>query len=432
MSSPIPPRIAIVGSGPSGCYLAQSLRRAWPDAEITIFDRLVSPYGLVRYGVAADHQNTKNIFRQFVRLFERDGVRFAGNVDVGTDVTLAELQQAFSVVVLATGLAIDRSLDVPGASLGGVYGAGVLTRVLNSDPLIASDFPALGERIVLIGGGNVAVDIMRFLIKAPEHFELSDVSDDALAAYARAPAQRVEVVSRSPVERAKSDPVMIRELGKVSGVRFVCDDSLEVPADADKAAQQRAQAVRELVALPPDQPVRVELVFRFGWTPQRIDGRHRVEAVELLGPGGEITRVPADSVISAIGFELGGALKGVLDEAIDLDPTDESGRLAEGLYRTGWLRRGPRGTIPENRSCAQSVAAEIVADVDAGVVAVHHDQQGFAGLPARTRERVVDYEAWTRLDAVEIASAAPGRVRRKTPDHAAMLAVARDGTEETT
>ena len=160
----VAPRVAVVGSGPAGCFTAQSLRRTFPHAPIDVFDELPTPYGLIRYGVAADHQGTKSIARQFDRLFTHEGVRFRGNIRIGADVSLDELRRSYDAVVVATGMHSDTRLAVPGGDLANVHGAGRITRLLNTHPDEA-DAPRLGADVVIIGQGNVAMDVARLLAR---------------------------------------------------------------------------------------------------------------------------------------------------------------------------------------------------------------------------------------------------------------------------
>lgn len=426
MTSELTPRIAVVGSGPSGCYLAQTLRRAWPESEITLIDRLASPYGLVRYGVAADHQGTKAITRQFERLFTDGNARFAGNLSLGVDVSLAELHASYDVVVLATGLAADRPLGIPGEGLPGVHAAGELTRTLNGHPFAPAELPRLGERPLIIGGGNVAIDLLRFLAKRPADYAGSDIAEGPLGAYAASPARRITIASRSGIAAAKSDPLMLRELGKLAHVRFHCADPLDLPEGADRAAVARVAAVAELIDS--ERPVSADAVdvdLRFGWAPAAIEGTDRVTGVRLTAADGRSETVPADAVIPAIGFHLGDGLAGALGSGHDLGHRVDTGRLAEGLYRTGWVKRGPVGRIPENRADAKAVAEEIVADLAAGRLRVDPAKPGFDGLPAAARAAALPFAAWQCLDRAEQAQAGPDRVRRKTPDHQEMLRLAR-------
>lgn len=422
------PSVAIIGSGPSGCYLAQGLRKQWPDAEITIFDQLASPFGLVRYGVAADHQSTKAVTRQFDRLFERENVQFAGNIRVGRDVSLEELQDAYSVVAFATGLTKDRVLGIEGDTLEGVIGAGVITHQLNSHPHFTDITPSFGDSVTIIGNGNVAMDILRFLLKRPADYEGSDVNDAMVDAYNEHRATRIDIVGRSVVADAKCDALMLRELGKIPGVSFSTDADLSEPAEADRAVSARIAAVRELVELEPTEPVTTEVFFHFGWTPARVTGTDRVEAVDFVGTADASAslHLETNSVIAAIGFELHNDAPEMFGSAsIDLSADPSTGRFGDGLYRTGWFKRGPRGTIPENRADAKLVADEIIADVEAGIVNTAATQTGFAALPTHVRERAVSFADWQRLDAHELAQAKSGRVRNKLADHDAMVTIAR-------
>jgi ferredoxin--NADP+ reductase len=422
-----PLSIAVIGSGPSGCYLAQSLRRSFPQSEITIYDRLASPFGLVRYGVAPDHQSTKSIQAQFARLFERDNVRFAGNIEVGVDVSLDELRSIHHIVVLAAGLAEDRTVGVPGEDLPEVYRAGRITRLFNAHPLEQSEVPKFGKSVAIIGGGNVSIDILRLLIKRPEDFLDSDIDDDVLAAYVQAPVSHVDLVCRSTVTNAPSDPVMLAELGRVSGVKFSCADPLAVPEDVPRTAVARAKAIEELLQVDPGTETRVEVVLHFGWAPVSINGDGHVQSLELrsVNDGRPNILLDTDSVVTAIGFDFdGGDWHGLGALKANL----ESGVLDYGLYRTGWIKRGSRGTIAENRSCAKAVAEEIVAGVDS---LQQQPKPGYHGLPEEVRAKTVDYSAWKRVDAAETDAAAADRSRRKIPSHEQMVAIAHNKLTQT-
>ena len=217
-------KIAIVGSGPSGCYLAQALLKSAPDLEVDLIDALPVPYGLVRYGVAADHQGTKAVARQFARVFERQGAQFFGNVTVGRDVSLEALRGAYDAVVLAAGLSGDRRLGVAGDDLAGIYGAGHLTRALYDHP-DANPLPDLGKSPLIIGNGNVAIDLLRLLAKQPEELDGSDLGAAATAWLAASGIETLTIVGRSPAAQAKFDPVMIKELAKLGHVQIEVRDA---------------------------------------------------------------------------------------------------------------------------------------------------------------------------------------------------------------
>lgn len=421
--APAQPRIAIVGSGPSGCYLAQALLRAYPGAEITIFDRLPSPFGLIRYGVAADHQHTKAITRQFERLFMAPNVRFAGGVSVGTDVSLEAIRAQYDIVALATGLTHDRTLDIPGAKLPEVFGAGAITRTLNAHPNERPELPSFGADVVLVGGGNVALDVLRFLVKDRSGYVDSDVSDHALDHYLSRPAERVSVLVRSTAAEMKADAQMLRELAELPRTRYRVAGSLAAQVgvqaavgEAQTVAQDRARDARldALAALtsPERQPhPGPEVTFHFDTVPLEVKGVTRVEAVAISTSD---IPVPASAVITAIGF---------VRSTESIPP--ESAPPEPGLYRTGWAKRGARGAIPENRSCAKDVAAEIVADLARGAIAVDPVRRGFDGLPEQLAHTSVSYAQWVALDEHERRQAPKGRVRQKIADLAHMLSIAR-------
>lgn len=400
-------KIAIVGAGPSGCFTAQALLKALPGAEVDILDRLPVPYGLVRYGVAPDHQGTKAVIRQFERLFERQGVAFFGNVELGRDIGLDELRGLYDAVVLATGLSADRRLGIPGEDLAGVIGAGRLTRAWNDHP-DAAEAPALGRRVVILGNGNVAMDLVRILAKAPGEFEGSDLSARNAETLAAAGVETIEVVGRSPAAQAKFDPVMVRELGKLMGARIRV-------IGAEDAEGKLAEALDAVDGHAPEGATRT-VTFHFGWTPVRLTGGARVEAAQFAATdgGGEEMTLDCDSFLTAIGFE--SALPAEREALLAQAGAD--GHLGPGLYATGWFRRGPRGTIPENRADAQAVAARIAAELSPG------GKPGRAALAARL-PRAVDYAGWQRIDAAEREDCPPGRCRRKITTIGRMLEIAR-------
>ncbi|WP_454812789.1 flavodoxin domain-containing protein [Paenarthrobacter nitroguajacolicus] len=415
-----PLSFAIIGSGPSGCYLAQSLRRSFPESEIVIYDRLASPFGLVRYGVAPDHQSTKSIQAQFARLFERENVDFAGNIELGKDVSLEELRSIHHIVVLATGLAADRVLSVPGENLPEVYRAGRLTRLFNAHPLEASEIPKFGKSVAIIGGGNVSIDILRLLIKQPEDFLNSDIDDAVLGAYFQAPVSHIDFICRSNIVNAPSDPVMLAELGRIRGVQFICNSPIDLSEDAPRAALARARAIKELIAIDPGADIRATVTLHFGWAPVSINGEGRVQNVELRSVLDDRPnlRLDADSIITAIGFDFDGGDWHGLGE---LDANLQTGVLDYGLYRTGWFKRGSRGTIAENRLCAKAVAEEIFGSLASFQPLM---RPGYGGLSEEVRAKAVDYSAWKRLDSAERNAAAADRSRRKFPNHEHMVAIA--------
>jgi ferredoxin--NADP+ reductase len=357
-----PLRFAVIGSGPSGCYMAQFLRKRWHDSEIVMFDRSALPFGLLRYGVAPDHHGTKAIMRQFERLFERDGVRFVGGTEIGTDLTLDSLRDEYDAVVLATGLSADRLVDVPGADLPGVYGAGWFARLINGHPDEPPDRLVLGARVTIVGQGNVAIDLVRLLLATPDELRSYSVAENLIEILSTAGIRTIDVVGRSLVSAAKFDVAMIRELGKIPGVRFESDDSSD-PVETDGSASKSA-VLRELVAGSFPTAPRV-VRFLFGWLPEFLTGTDRVDSATFAAANGSADRLElaTDAVLTAIGFEEAAraplTIASHATDALDL----ERGVVADGLFCVGWLRRGPRGTIPDSRTDARMVV-DVIAEYE--------------------------------------------------------------------
>ncbi len=372
------PRIAIVGSGPSGCYTAQFLRKRWADADIVMFDKLETPFGLIRYGVAPDHLGTKGIAKQFERLFARDSVRFVPGVEVGRDVPLEDLRSEYDAVVLATGLWADRTIDGFHDAAGipthaGVYGSGQLTRMINGHPARQSALVRLGRRTVIVGNGNVAVDLVRLMLTPPAELEALRVPEDSVRAIHGGPLERIDVVGRSGASRAKFDTAMIRELGKLPDVRFT-SETVEAEAGIAEEDAAKVAALAGLVASS-DPDARREVRFHFGWTPDRLNGEYVVEEAVFRDTTGARPALilPADSVCTAVGFtEVADDV--LLRSALESESSDlERGVLADGVYCVGWLRRGPVGTIPANRIDARLVADTIISDIERGNSDEHPD-----------------------------------------------------------
>lgn len=410
----VEPSVAIVGSGPAGCFTAQAVRKAFPGASIDVFERLPVPYGLLRYGVAADHQGTKSVARQFDRLFEREDVRFHGNVRFGTDIDLPALRAAFDAVVVATGLHDDAVLPIPGADLPGVLGAGRLARVLNGHPDEVEELEPFGSEVVVIGHGNVAVDVVRLLTRDAAGFDGSDI-DDAVRERLTDGIRVVHVVGRSAPSMAKFDPVMVRELAGLRGVEHVVHglDTLDTPPGKDA----RVDAVRELSARPVESVrvrVRVRVQWWFGLAPVAVEGNARVEAVRFQGDV-EVVRLPADTVVTAVGFT-------APEDAPIVAGAHPDGRVEPGLYVAGWLRRGPRGTIPDQRTDARELVRVLRDDLGAGAFTV--GKPGRSALPSPPES--VDFDGWRRIDLRETMGAAPGRVRAKLRSLAELFRAARD------
>lgn len=410
----VAPKIAIIGSGPSGCYTAQFLNKALPEAEICVIDRLPVPFGLIRYGVAPDHVGTKNISKQFERLFAHDNVHFVGNLNIGADISLAQLQALFDVVVLATGLHQDRKLNIEGEHLQGVIGSGAFTRWCNSHPEHTGSLN-LGKNIVIVGNGNVAIDVARLLSKAAEEFAASEINPDVLSVLQSHQPIRIDVVSRSSMDEAKYDAVMVKELAKTQRVK------LTLGHGSDEHALEKSALMHELSGETSDKEAAIEIGFHYGLQPQRIEGDGRVTGMAFVSNQnlGEVVHFNADCVITAIGFqERDHNPLAIASLANHPESNLDIGQLQNNLFCVGWARRGPVGTIPENRKDAKLVADAIVAQL--GHLTLNEHTKGHQGLISQ-HPHSTDFSDWNIINQFELEQAAENRSRHKVNNIKHML-----------
>ncbi|MES2339121.1 MAG: FAD-dependent oxidoreductase [Pseudomonadota bacterium] len=417
--------IAVIGSGPAGYYTAEGAQKAFgDDCRVDIIDRLPVPFGLIRTGVAPDHQSIKAVSRRYEATALTDNVRFVGHVGIGQDVSVAELLDLYDAVVLATGAPADRPLGIPGDDLPGVIGSAAFVGWYNGHPDHAGLSPALaGGGAVIVGNGNVALDVARILAKAEDEFAGSDIVGHALDRLKAGQAGDITLLGRRGPHQIAMTPKELGELGHLSRAQPIVDPA-DLPALEDDAAldpgQRKSVAhLRDFAATPPgDKPIRV--TFDFFAKPIRIEGDGKAERVivERTAIGadgsargiGETYAIPAALVVSCIGYRTP-PIEGVpYDEALGRFANDE-GRIAPGLYAVGWARRGPTGTIGTNRPDGFAIAEKIAADTagDSG-------KPGRAGLDALMAKRGVDvvtFRDWQKIDAAEIAAARVGSPREK-------------------
>jgi ferredoxin--NADP+ reductase len=386
-------RLCIIGSGPAGCYLADQLLRLVQDARIDVLEKLPVPFGLVRYGVAPDHQGTKAVARVLDRTLARDRVRFFGNVEVGRDVTLDELRGMYHAVVLATGATCDRKPGIPGEELASVIGSGAFVSWYNGHP--ARTVPELRDvrSAVIVGNGNVALDVARVLAKDSGELNGSDLPPDVLEALQKQPIEEIHIVGRRGAADAKFTEHELTELGTLhrakpivaGGSNFVGDTPVEKVL-REFAADQR-------------QEIPVSIHFHFGLTPLIFLGRERLEAVRFLSCEGREADIAAQLAVTCIGYQAAPCCGAVPVNGVF---ANDSGKIENGLYVVGWAKRGPSGTIPTNRTEAQQVAQRIAADL-AG--ARQPSQADLADFLQRRGTPWVDYSGWKCIEAVERAGA---------------------------
>jgi ferredoxin--NADP+ reductase len=423
---------AVVGSGPAGFYTAEALERAYGgNARVDILDRFPVPYGLIRFGVAPDHQSLKAVSKRYDKVVESAGVDFIGNVTVGADVSVAELLQLYDAVILATGAPHDRKLGIPGEDLPGVVGSAEFVGWYNGHPDFADlDPPLGGTHAAVIGNGNVALDCARILSKTRAEFEGSDIVGHALDALDKSAIRTITIVGRRGPHQIAMTPKELGELGHLQAASPAVDASDFPPVEADDALEpghrKSISILRGFAATPPDPGKPKRMVFDFFAKPLSVEGDGRaerlvVERTELDEQGaargtGETYEVPASLIITAIGYSTP-PIEGVAYDERGTRFLNEQGRVAERLYAVGWARRGPSGTIGTNRPDGYEVADRIVADMPPGS---SQDRSGAEGLKRLLESRgvmVTDYDDWRKIEQTETARARPGSPREKFVRH---------------
>lgn len=427
--------IAIVGSGPAGFYAADALLKLDIDCRIDLIERLPTPFGLIRGGVAPDHQSTKKVTKAYERTAQAEPVRYFGNVHLGRDLSLDELREIYDAVVLAVGAPKDRPLEIPGAETRGIIGSAAFVGWYNGHPDFADLAPDLqAETIAVIGNGNVALDIARLLGKTRAEMASSDITDYAAAAIESSPVKAIYILGRRDAGHAKFTNKELKEMGALSDCAPIVDPrDLEagVPTDLDERSRRRAEknlaTLRGFTELDPGGKTR-RVVFDFCARPQAVLGddkvaalrieRTRIEDGRVVGSG-ETRDLPCGALITAIGYR-GPAIPGAPFDARRGTFVHEDGRVAPGLYAVGWCKRGPTGVIGTNKADGDLAAQQILEDVRVGGKS---GREGLEALLAERGVRYIDYPEWKRIEAAEEAAAAPGAPRRKLVTIGDMLAL---------
>jgi ferredoxin--NADP+ reductase len=423
-------KVAIIGSGPAGFYAADALLKSdEPPVEVDLIDRLPTPWGLVRLGVAPDHENIKAVSRAFEKTAARPGFRFFGNVEIGSTVTHEGLLRLYDAVVYTVGAQTDRRLGIPGEDLPGSWPATAFVAWYNGHP----DFQGLPfdldtERVVVIGNGNVAIDCARMLALTAEELAPTDTIDPAADAIAASPVREILMLGRRGPVQAAFTPPELKELGELAGAEPVVDaadlgldaaSERELEADRERARRNFEQLQEYAAQEPAGKPRRI--VLRFLVSPVAILGEERVEAVEVVRnelveeggrlvarPTGETEVIPCGLVLRSVGYK-GVPLPGVpFDERSGTIPND-GGRVAGAprTYVAGWIKRGPSGVIGTNKKDAAETVELLLADARAGKLASVDSTQSLAELLDEKGVRYVEYEGWQAIDAAERAAGEP-------------------------
>ncbi len=424
--------IAVIGSGPAGYYTAEACQKTFGEAvRVDIIDRLPVPFGLIRTGVAPDHQSIKGVSRRYEAVALTDTVRFVGNVTIGQDVSIEELRTLYDAVVLATGAPCDRTLEVPGADLPGVVGSAAFVGWYNGHPDYADLAPPLDGPAVVIGNGNVALDVARILAKCEAELAGSDIVEHAFTALKGSQVDTITLLGRRGPHQIAMTPKELGELGNLTCATPLVDPDDLPPLAADTAldpGQRKAVNYLRNFAAARNTTKPTGIVFDFFAMPVAIEGDGKVERVVVertaLGMDGsahgtgERYEVPARLVVSCIGYRTP-PIQGVPYDDRAGRFANEDGRVLPGLYAVGWARRGPTGTIGTNRPDGFAITEKIAADIGDGA-----GKQGRPGLDALLAGRGVDvvtFRDWQKIDTAEIAAARAGSPREKFTSIEAML-----------
>ena len=454
-------RVAVVGSGPAAFFTAESLL-ARTDVHVTVdmFERLPAPFGLVRFGVAPDHQKIKSVTRSFDKVARRPGFRFFGNVDVGTQVTLDDLRRHYHAVCFATGAQTDRRLGIPGEDLARSHPATEFVAWYNGHPDYRDrTFDLSVRRVAVIGVGNVAVDVARILSRTPAELARTDIAAYAEAALVGSGIREVYLIGRrGPVQAAFTTPE-VRELGELEGADVVVppDDVVLDPlsqaalaAADDRALEKKVEILQEFSTRRRSGKART-LTLRFLVSPVELlaDDAGGVRALRLVRnrleddgkggaravPTGQTEELPVDLVFRSVGYR-GTPIPGLpFDERSGTVPHDRGRVMAggaplPGVYVSGWIKRGPSGVIGTNKPDAAETVEMMLADAAGGALPIPPEADAAAVEPmVRSRQpRVVVYDDWAKIDAAELArGAACGRPRVKCTTVEEYLAAAASG-----
>jgi len=450
-----PIRVAVIGAGPAGFYTAGALfKQDAVDCRVDVFNRLPTPHGLVRDGVAPDHQSIKAVTRVFDRTGEDPRFRFFGNVTVGVDISVKELLSFYHMVVYAVGAPSDRRLGIPGEDLAGSDPATVFVGWYNGHPDFADlAFDLSHERALVIGNGNVAVDVARILARSVDELAVTDMADHALDALRLSSVREIIMLGRRGPAQASFTSVELKEFGKLDGVDVsVAGEQLELDAhsqtqvDEDRRVARNIEILTDFAGREPSG-ARRSLHLRFFTSPVEIlgvDGRVTAVRVErnrleigkdgwqrAVGTG-EYETIDCGLVLRSVGYR-GIALPGVpFDEARGVIPND-SGRVTDGPggcirpreYVVGWIKRGPSGIIGTNKPDALETVQSMLADVaDLDIALVNQDPEAVVRFLRDGQIRYVTYDDWRKIDAEEQARGEPqGRPRSKIVQIEEMLRV---------
>ncbi len=413
-------KVAIVGAGPAGYFAAQALQNSQNEERIFAIDmieRLPTPWGLVRSGVAPDHPKIKTVSKVFEKIAADPNFRLFANVEIGSDITIKNLQEKYDAVIIATGSALGKTLGIPGEDLPGSISAATFVPWYNAHPDFADlNIPLDCQNAVVIGAGNVAMDVARMLALEPSELDPTDTADHAIAALKLSSIRNVYISARRGPEHAAFTSPELRELPKLEHTNVVINrDDIEaalarVGSEIEKDVKSNLDAMMLIADSERSQHERT-MHFLFQHTPKEILGTDRVEGVVYSTPQGDVT-IKCGLVITAIGYQAA-PIDGIPYEngkVVNID-----GRVAENLYVVGWAKRGPSGVIGTNKSDAAAVVELVISDLKGPKLAGDISE-------LLTNQSVIDQLAWQKINEAEIAAGEPlGKPRRKAVSRAEFM-----------
>lgn len=448
-----PLSVAVIGAGPAGIYAADILSKSDIETSIDLYERLPAPFGLVRYGVAPDHPRIKQIIVALYKILQRGDIRLIGNVTVGEDITIEQMQEHYDAIILATGSDQDAPLDLPGVDLPGAYGAAEFVFWYDGHPDYPREWPLEATEVAVLGAGNVALDVARMLAKHPDDLMVTEIPENVEKGLRANPVTDVHIFGRRGPAQVKFTPLELRELGKVPDVDVIVYEEDFDFDDASQEAINSSNQTKQVVNTLTDWVMREEeftasrrIHLHMMQAPVEILGDDKVEGVrmermELAGDGtvkgtGEYIDYPVQAVYRAVGY-FSSPIKGLpFDDVHGVIPNVE-GRVIQpggdhipGIYSTGWIKRGPVGLIGSTKSDARETITHLVDDYKAGKLdRLAESSTDGSEMLAMLDERGVKYTTWQGWEVLEefekALGAEQGRERIKVVERDTMTAISR-------
>ncbi len=450
-----PLQVAVIGAGPAGIYASDILAKANVDVRIDLYEKVPAPYGLVRYGVAPDHPRIKQIIKALYNILQRGDIRLVGNVEVGKDITFAELRAHYDAIIIATGADRDRPFVVPGSDLPEVYGAADFVYWYDGHPDYPRTWDLNAKEIAVLGVGNVALDVARILAKHPQDLMQTEIPENVAQGLQASPVTDVHVFGRRGPAQVKFSPMELRELGEVPDVDIIVYEEDFDYDEASEAAVESTKMTRLVVNTLTDYLLEQEepktasrrIHLHMLQQPAEILGSEHVQGIRmertaLQGDGtvagtGEFIDYPVQAVYRAMGY-FSSAIPGVPFDTENGVVPNVAGRVTDGVagevvtgaYATGWVKRGPVGLIGSTKSDAQETIANLVADYDAGKLQATTAEVGWDAMREVLNSKGVRYTNWQGWELLEeyekSLGAAVGRERIKVVERDTMTAISRN------